>query len=214
MSSNTKIAVIGGTGKSGKYVVRALVGRGISSNVLVRNQHQGELAHPAITIVPGNVADAHTLRQLLEGCGAVISTLGLGIPPSEPTIFTLATANIITAMRDAGIMRYVVTAGLNVDVETDKKSIRTKAATQWMYDHFPVSTADRQREFVLLSNSGLDWTMVRLPMIIQTDEPTPLITSLEDCIGEVVSATSLANFLIDQISDLQYVGLAPFVFNS
>jgi hypothetical protein len=86
-------------------------------------------------------------------------------------------------------------------------------ATQWMQEHFPESTADKQKEYELLSASGLNWTLVRLPVITLTDGRFKLAVSLEDCPGDTISAPDLAHFLIEQLNDKTYLQKAPFVAN-
>ena len=73
-------------------------------------------------------------------------------------------------MQEHNVRRYVVITGvLNVDTPEDKKSSGVKAATDWMYAHYPESTADKQKEYDLLRASSVDWTMIRLPLIEETD---------------------------------------------
>ncbi len=207
-----KIAVIGGTGKSGTYLVKALLDKGYHIKMLVRNP---ERAQPnALTeIITGNVAHYTPVLETITGCDAVISTLGLGIPPSAPNVFSIATAQILKAMCETGITRYIVTAGLNVDAPGDDKGPEAKAATEWMYANFPTSTRNRQEEYNLLATSNVNWTMVRLPMIALTDAQPEVTVSLTDCPGTTISATSLARFLINQIEDGEFAGKAPFVAN-
>ncbi len=213
MKTNIKIAVIGGTGKSGQYVVKELVQRGYPFKVLVRNPGHFTLKDPLVEVVIGNVLDADTVHKLLQGCSAVVSTLGLGIPPGEPDIFTKATANILTAMNELGIRRYIVTTGLNVTTASDHKGPKTQMATDWMYANYPVSTKNKQEEFGMLAESEVDWTMVRLPMIALTDDRPEIRVSLEDCPGDGISASSLAGCIVDQLQETNYIRRAPFIAN-
>jgi hypothetical protein len=64
-----------------------------------------------------------------------------------------------------------------------------------------------------LTESNIDYTLVRLPLIELTDKKSELKVSLEDCPGEKISATDLADFLIDQLSETQYIRKAPFIAN-
>ncbi|MFC6101172.1 NAD(P)-dependent oxidoreductase [Olivibacter domesticus] len=211
MEQNIKIAVIGGTGKSGKYLVKYLLNQHFSIKVLLRNPHNLTLKNPLIESVNGNVADYDAVFNLVNGCQAVISTLGLGNPASEPTIFSLSTSNILRAMTECGVRRYIVTTGLNVDTPFDRKSPKVLAATDWMKNTYPLSTINKQLEYELLSKSNIDWTLVRLPMIEQTDKRMQIRVSLTDCPGEKVSATDLACFLNEQLTDNQYVRKSPFI---
>jgi len=214
MEQIKKIAVIGGTGKSGKYLVKQLLDQGIHIKVLVRNPERFQIQSSFVEVIIGDVNNYKAIRALVDGSHAIISSLGLGIPPSEPTIFSQATKNIIRAMNEFNVSRYILLTGLNVDAPFDRKGLKTKAATDWMYANFPKSTADRQLEYQILSDSNIDWTLVRLPLIEQTDVSDKVKISLEDCPSDKISATDLAHFLIEQITDSTYIKKAPFISNS
>lgn len=211
MNSKTKIAVIGGTGKSGKYLVKQLLEQGFQIKILLRNPDNFQIKNSLVEVVKGDVINYSDVSALIEDCQAVISTLGLGNPASEPTIFSKASTNVIQVMNEQNIHRYIVTTGLNVDTPLDKKSPKTQYATDWMRNNYPISTADKQSEFDILSNSNVDWTLVRLPLIEQTDKSSEIIVSLEDCPGDKISATDLANFLIKQLSTETFVRKSPFI---
>ena len=215
MNSSPIIAVIGGTGKSGAYLVQELLRQGFRLKLLIRDASSRDLplfySHPAVKILDGNVRDYEVVRRLIQGCDAVISTLGLGIPNSEPTIFSQSTQNILRAMNECNIERYIVTTGLNVDTPFDKKSAKTQFSTEWMRTNFPLSTADKQREYEILSASEVQWTLVRLPLIELTDSRKEVLISTEDMLGEKISTTDLACFLIAQLSDRTYWQKAPFI---
>jgi putative NADH-flavin reductase len=213
MKNNIKIAVIGGTGKSGSYLVKQLINQGFHIKTLVRNPDKLQIKSPLVEIVVGDVTSYGSVDTLINGCQAVISTLGLGVPASEPTIFSQASANVIKAMNVYDVQRYIVTTGLNVDAPSDKKSPKTSFATEWMRKNYPLSTADKQSEYKILASSNIEWTLVRLPLIELTDETGQISISLEDCPGDKISAGSLANFLISQLNEKTYVGKVPFIAN-
>lgn len=212
MKSIAKIAIIGGTGKSGKYLVKSLINKGIQFKLLVRNPEKVTFDYSGMELVEGDVTDRKAVGQLLKDCTAVISTLGLGIPPSSPDLFGKATELILQVMAENQINRYVVVTGLNVDAEGDAKSEKTKFATEWMKTNFPISTASKQEEYEMLLNSSMDWTLVRLPMIEQTDEIRNYQVDLTDCKGDKISASSLAAFLIEQLESDKFYRLAPFIY--
>jgi len=213
MEKDIKIAVIGGTGKSGKYLIKHLIGEGYRLKMLVRNPARLDFTDPLIEVVHGDVLDYESVRKLFEGCQAVISTLGMGQPPSETSLFSKAAVNIIRSVEENWIQRYIVTTGLNVDTPFDNKGVATKSATEWMYKNFPLTTADKQKEYELLRNSDINWIMVRLPMIELTDLKCETEASLEDCKGNKISAASLAEFLAGQLFDDTYIRMAPFLYN-
>lgn len=213
MKSNIKIAVIGGTGKAGKYLIKQLISQGFQFKALIRNPENFIISNPLVEVIQGDAADFGVLLELLKGCDAVISTLGLGIPASEKNIFSTATTNILRAMQHNNINRYIVITGLNVDTPLDNKSPKTKFATDWMYTNYPLTTQDKQLEYSILAESTVDWTLVRLPMIEQTDTECEIQINMEDCPGDAISATALAVFLIHQLSDNHYIQKSPFIAN-
>ena len=206
-----KIAVLGGSGKAGKYLIRQILHQGYAVRALARDptKFQGVPGSPEVVV--GDAGHYDTVKTLLHGCDAVISTLGMGNPPSGTSIFSTATWNVLKAMQATGADRYILITGLNVDTPFDKKGPATKSATDWMYKNFPGTTADRQLEYSLLAGSSCEWTLVRLPLIDQTDIQRQIAVSLTDCPGAKISAASLAAFLVGQLDDKKYLKKAPFV---
>jgi putative NADH-flavin reductase len=209
MTNHHHIAVIGGTGKLGKYLVKKLLEKGFLIKMLLRNPDQLELNHPAIEKVKGDARNPMDIALLLEGCTGILSTLGQ--PKGEPPIFSTATSNVLNAMQKLKIKRYIVTTGLSVDTPNDHKSEQVQEATDWMRANYAPTTGDKQVEYELLAQGHVDWTLVRLPLIEQTEVAKGVKISLEDCLGNHISATDLANFLIEQLENTEYIGQAPFI---
>lgn len=206
-----KIAIIGGTGKSGQYLVQNLLEKGYSLKLLLRHPENFILQNPFIEVVKGDARDETAIHTLIEGSDLVMSTLGQ--PKGEKSIFSDAAKNIISAMNHYGIRRYIVTTGLSVNTPFDHKNEKIKMATDWMYKNYPETTTDKQKEYELLQDSNLDWTLVRLPLIHLTEENFPIATNLQDCKGEGISAADLAEFLVSQIKDSEYIRKSPFLYN-
>ena len=110
--------------------------------MIVRNPDTAQISSPLLEIVQGDARNAEAVRSLIEGCRAVISTLGQ--PKGEEPIFSQATTHVIRAMKEFGINRYILITGLNVDAALDKKNPKTLFATEWMKNNYPHTTADVQ----------------------------------------------------------------------
>lgn len=210
MNQIIKLAIIGGTGKSGKYLVQQLLNQGFQFKMLLRNPDNFHITSTQIEIVQGDARDQEAVFNLLKDCQAVISTIGQ--PIGESSIFGDASRNVLQAMEQLGINRYILLTGLNVDTPFDQKSPKTKFGTDWMKENYPKTTLDKQLEYEMLVKSKIDWTLVRLPLIEQTIERRLVDTSLEDCIADKISATDLADFLIKQLTDTTFIRKAPFIF--
>lgn len=209
MKTNT-IAVIGGTGKSGKYLVQNLIKKEESIRLLLRHPENFTIQNPSIEVMKGDARDEKAIFSLIEGCTTVMSTLGQ--PKGERTVFSDVTKNIIKAMYYFGVKRYIVTTGLSVNTPEDDKNDKVKMATDWMYTNYPETTKDKQEEYRLLTESNLDWTLVRLPLISLTEERFPTETNLTDCKGENIGAADLAEFLTSQIEGKDFIRKSPFLY--
>jgi putative NADH-flavin reductase len=211
MKQQIKIAVLGGGGRTGKYLVTRLLNQGYSLKLLLRHPEDFFLKHPSVEIMKGDAIDPEAIRTLLEGCQAVISTVGQR--KDEPLVSSLATENILKTMAEYGIQRYLLVAGINVDTPFDKKGLETSMATEWMKTNFPVIHSDRQKTYSFLSESDVDWTLVRVPFIEFTDTAEEILVSTVDCPGKRISAGCIAEFLTEQLMVDTYSKKSPFIAN-
>ena len=211
MEQLNKIAIIGGTGKAGKILVKELVNQGFKIKVLLRNPEKLDINNPLVEKIQGDVRNYESVHALISGCSAVISTLGQ--TKAEELVFSVAAENIIKAMKSLHVSRYILLTGMTIVAPQDKKSLFSKFLAGIMKLNFRDIIADKQKEFGLISESGLEWTVVRVPMIEQTEITRPVKVSLEDCPGNKISTTDLVNFLIKQLPDKEYLRKAPFISN-
>jgi putative NADH-flavin reductase len=209
MDQKHKVALLGATGKAGTYILQALLNKGYAVKALIRKSNEYTITHPLLEIVAGDIKDLETAGLLLKGCNVVIAAIGPR--KNEPLISSLSTINILKAMEEFSIKRYISLAGLNLDIPGDNKSEANKVKSDWMRQNFPDAVADRQKAYDILMESDIDWTMIRLPWIEQTDERRGVIVDLHDCPGENISTTDLADFVITQIEDRTYLRQAPFL---
>ena len=212
MEQKIKVAVLGGGGRTGKYLITQLLNQGYSVKLLLRSPEKFQLQNPGIEIIKGDAIDIESIRSLVKGCQAIISTVGQR--PDEPLVASRATLNVLSVMAELGVRRYILVAGLNVDVPSDKKSERTTMATEWMKSNFPLIHEDRQKTYSILSASNADWTLVRVPFIEFTDVRKETLASVEDCRGDKISAADIAFFLIEQLDSDFYIKKSPFIANA
>ena len=209
MKNISKVAVLGGGGRTGKYFVSQLLENGFSVKLLLRNPDDFTVQNSKIDIIRGDAIEEESISLLLKDCQAVLSTIGQR--PGEPMVASQATKNILNAMKNCGIQRYVLLAGLNIDTPHDKKSAKTIMATEWMKTNFPEIQKDRQFTYNLLNESNVDWTQVRVPLIVFSDESSKISVNLEDCLGDKISAFDIAKFLVKEMIESNYKRQSPFI---
>jgi putative NADH-flavin reductase len=210
MKTIQKIAVIGGAGRTGSYLVNQLVQRGFYLKLLLRHSENFIIQSPLIEIVEGDVLDCEIVKMLIRDCQAVLTTVGQR--KGEPLVASQATCNVLNAIGDRPI-RYVALAGLNVDTPFDRKGEETVKATEWMKATFPDIHEDRQKSYSILSESHVAWTLVRVPFIEFNGEQQAVKVDLLDSPGSKIDVADIAAFMIDQLSDDSYIGKAPFIAN-
>lgn len=218
MDSKIKIAVLGGGGKTGKFVVDYLLSKGYQLKVLLRRIPENDdadsfslnLQNSNLEIVLGDAVRSEDIRSLVADCQAVISTIGQR--PGEPMVASAVTRNMLEVWEEFSLQRYISIAGINVDTPFDKKGESTRQATEWMKAKFPIIQQDRALAYTLLSQSEINWTLVRVPMIEFTPGTFVVEADLEDCRGVKISAMDIAIFLEGQLHDQTYMRKAPFLY--
>jgi putative NADH-flavin reductase len=211
MKNINKVAVLGGGGRTGNYLVNQLLKKGFSVKLLLRNPEKFTIESSQIEIIKGDALNIESIKLLLHDCQAIISTVGQR--KDEPLVASTATNNILNVMTDYRIERYVLLAGLNIDTPFDKKSAKTQMATDWMKANYPVIQEDRQKTYDLLVASNVNWTQVRVPFIEFNDSHSEILVNLEDCLGDKISSCDIADFMIQQMTESKFSRQSPFISN-
>lgn len=84
MKNISKVAVLGGGGRTGKYLVNQLLENGFSVKLLLRNPDDFTIQNSKIEIIKGDAIDEESINVLLKDCQAVLSTIGQR--PGEPMV--------------------------------------------------------------------------------------------------------------------------------
>jgi len=211
MKNISKIAILGGGGKTGNYLVKHLLKEGFHLKLLLRNPEKFNIQTDNIEIVEGDALNFQSIKTLLKDCQAVLSSIGQR--KEEPLVANQVTSHVLKVMNEYGIERYVLLAGLNIDTPFDKKSLKTIMATDWMKSNFPLIQEDRQKAYKLLENSDVNWTQVRVPFIDFTDNSSEIIVNVEDCLGDKITALDISKFMAREMMESKFSRQSPFISN-
>jgi putative NADH-flavin reductase len=157
-----RLAVFGASGASGRQVVTQGLERGFAVTAFVRDPHKLELAHPALTIVEGNVGDAAAVARAVQGQDCVVSTLGVGRPLRHDPVVIDGVRHIVHAMTEAGVTRLIYMSFIGVgDSRADAGPV-VRYVARW-----PLRNEIRDHEIKeqVITSSGLHWTIVRPPTL-------------------------------------------------
>jgi putative NADH-flavin reductase len=160
--------------------------------------------------VTGDSTDAGALTELLAGADAVVSALGP--TGKQGDLHTRTARALVEIMRATGPRRFVGVSGAGIDVPGDQKAGKDKVIS-WLILTLGGDVAkDKPAEHAVWAASGLDWTLVRPPRLMDG----PATGRLEhDAHRSTRSSTimraDLASFLIDVVEQDLYSQTAPFV---
>jgi uncharacterized protein YbjT (DUF2867 family) len=206
-----KILVIGATGGTGQAIVRTARAQGHSVVALVRSRQKAALLEGAV-LVDGDARDEAAHFAALDGCDAVISTLGTGIGPvKEITLLSQSTAALIAAMKRRGVPRLVCITGMGAG---DSKG-HGGFVYDWLIQPILLRKVyeDKDRQEALVRASGLDWVIVRPTVLDDKPEPQTVraLTDLAGFHGGTISRQSVARFVVEQLTEDTWLRKAPLV---
>ncbi|TPV47357.1 SDR family oxidoreductase [Bacillus dicomae] len=211
MESTNKIAILGANGKAGKYLVTEALEKGYQVKVLTRNSENMTITNENIEVIIGDARDFSSIRKLLKGCRAVINAVGQ--PKNESYIFSTVTKHVLEAMKEFKIKRYIVISGGSLNVTGDQKGMVNKIGATLFKLFLPKMMQDKYKELQTIQGSDVDWTIVRLPFVMEGNGIRNIKESLVDMPGIKIQNGDIALFVIKQINSGRYVGRCPFISN-
>ena len=211
MESTNKIAILGANGKAGKILVNEALEKGYQVKILTRNSTNTEKINENIETIIGDARNFSTIQDLLQGCSAVINAVGQ--PKNESYIFSTVTKHIIEAMKESKIKRYILISGGSLNVTGDQKGMVNKIGATLFKLFLPKMMQDKYKELQTIQGSDVDWTIVRLPFVMEGKGIGKIKESLVDMPGMKIQNSDIAPFVIKEINSERYVGKCPFISN-
>ncbi|SON51974.1 NAD(P)-dependent oxidoreductase [Vibrio tapetis] len=214
------LAILGGTGLVGQQVVKEALALNYHLRILARTPSKVS-AHPNITVIKGDARDENALNSLVKGVEAVVSTLGpAGMNKSIKTAKLSAkempcfnsTQALLPILKKHGIRRFILTSGVSSRVSGDDnnfimKILLNKIAPALLGDIY----IDREKEYQLLAQSDVNWTMARCGAMDTNPPSSSLKTSSTTFQGGKISVQLLARFLLTQVDDQQFIGKGVYL---
>lgn len=211
METTHKIAILGANGKVGKFLINEALEQGFQVKILTRNSKNMPINNENIEVIIGDARDFSSIQELLQGCRAVINAVGQ--PKNESYIFSTVTKHILKVMKEYEIKRYILISGGSINVVGDQKGIVNKMGANLFKLFLPKMMQDKYKELQILQSSDVDWTVVRLPFVIEGNGIGNIKESLVDMPGIKIQNGDIAPFVIKQINSKLYVGKCPFISN-
>lgn len=206
------ITIFGGSGATGRLLIGQALDEGHHVTAYLRPPVRLGIVHDRLHIVTGDLTNAAAIDTAIDGADGVISLLGQGSPQTGTPI-ARATRNIVASMQKFGVRRLVVVATVSVLAPNDQPAPLTRLGIRFAKRFMRASYDDVIATAKVVSESGLDWTIVRPPVL--TDGPRTGHVSV-GYLGDGVTGTSLtranaADIMLELVGSRQYIGKAPVV---
>jgi putative NADH-flavin reductase len=213
VKKDVSIALLGGTGMVGSFILSAALHQGYDVRVLARTPSKLEALAGYITVIQGDARDSDAIDSLLRGSDIVISALGpVKADGSEASMLsTKATTLVIRSMLEHNLQRYIVVSGAAVEMPGDDRNMTGWLAQQSASIALRDTLTDKQNEYQLLKDSTLAWTLVRCPIIEPEAYRLAPTASLTTPTSFHLRAGELANFILDQIDAETFVRKGPYL---
>lgn len=157
------ILIFGASGKVGSLVVRQCLANSHTVSAFIHGNHQFE-SNPNLHIIQGDIYDSAIVAQSVTGHDAVVSCLG-SWGTANMDILTKGMQNIIPAMQAAGVQCIVSLTGADAAAPGDQ-STGLRRINHWILSKIASKILkDGEDHIQLLSESDLDWTVVRSPVM-------------------------------------------------
>ena len=206
-----KLAIFGGTGKTGKPLVEQALAQGHEVTALVRTPSKLPIQSDHLTLVQGDATDPNDVERVIIGADAVLSALGHA-KGSPDDVQTVATEHIVAAMKRRGVERIVSLTGAGVKDPNDEPKLADKLIRFLLKTFAGKVLEDAKNHAEVLRKSGLQWTIVRGPRL--TNGPH----TGEYRVGYVgknsstqISHADTADFMLKEVTDNAYIHKAPVV---
>jgi uncharacterized protein len=157
------VIVFGATGQMGRQLIKQALWKGHIVKAFGRNIHELDTEDEKLQTIKGSVFDDNDIKKALKGCDAVVSALGGGVGDTDITR-SLGIKKIIAGMKALKINRIIAIGGLGVLNAAEDKYI---FENEDFPDQYKAITAEHFKAFEQLKNSGLDWTFMCPPDLVE-----------------------------------------------
>lgn len=205
-----KLSIFGATGTVGSALLPRALEAGHEIRVLARTPAKIGRTHPRLRVIAGDANDLAAVTETVSGCDAVLTSLG-GL--KDPDSVSQGTANIMTAMRTAGIRRLVVMQGYHLTFPGDPNNVGRKLILpilKLMSRHLVEHT--RTMAAAVQACDDLEWTVVRAPRVVIGDLSPRYRTGILR-LGPWNSVTNadVADFMLTCLTGDTFLNQAPMV---
>ncbi|MCM5553360.1 NAD(P)-dependent oxidoreductase [Pleomorphomonas sp. NRK KF1] len=204
-----KIAIIGATRGIGLALARLALADGHEVTVLARNPGRMTISNPNLHIVAGDALDPSSVLEVTAGQAVVCDCLGTTNVTQKLTMFSQCAQNLAKALKPEQLLIAVTGIGAG-----DSKGhggvlydyLFMPLVLRRMYD-------DKDRQEQIITRDIANWIIVR-PGFLGNGPRTRhyrALTDLQGVHGGRISREDVADFILSQVTQPQFVGRTPLL---
>ncbi|PYC66180.1 NAD-dependent epimerase [Micromonospora arborensis] len=198
-----KLVVFGANGPTGRLTTEMALARGHAVTAVTRRPEPFPISGTNLRVVRADAMDAAAVDAAIAGQQAVISSLGIGYTKETVRLYSRSAANIIAAMKDHGLRRFVgvTSTGTTGEHAPGETFTYKRIVAPILLKLGRTVYEDMERMEKLVSSSGLDWTVIRPAGLFDGHEVTDYQAGLGRIPGRFTSRTDLADLLIREATE-------------
>lgn len=202
------VVLFGANGRVGSLVCSELLSRGHKVRAFVHGSL--ELSHENLTVFKGDIYDTDSVLRALDGMDVVVSALG-SWGTARKDILGTAMAAIIPAMKANGQSRIISLTGTAAHKPHEK--IGLSAAV----DRILLKCIDRkvlhdgELHLRLLSESSLDWTVLRSPIMNNKGDSRYVLNEVLTLPFATINRKAVALAMVDIVEQDTWHKSAPCI---
>ena len=156
-----RLAILGGSGATGRHLIDQALRAGHDLTVLVRDPKSLNGLARGVRVVVGELADHAAMTETVDGADAVISAVGSRDGRRATTVYSDAIRSVLAA----GARRIVAVSAVPAAPDQGKSLIERRLLHPLLHAFFGGSYDDMRRMETLLAGSDTQWTVLRPPRL-------------------------------------------------
>lgn len=196
-----KLAIIAADGRSGRALVEAAIESGHTVRAGIRGDNPFS-EHKNLEVMQCDARKPAQVGSLIKGCNVVVSLIG-HVKGSPDNVQTAATKVIVAEMKKVKTNRIISLTGTGVRFPGDKITLADRVLNLAISVVDPARVKDGKDHAEVLKKSGLDWTLIRVlklqntdmqPFVLREKGPTKLYVSRKDVARAILQVLSTDRF--------------------
>jgi len=204
-----RISVFGANGLTGRTLVKQALAAGHEVVAATRKPAKFPFRHDLLEVAEADVHNEIAVARAVEGTDAVLSALGVPFARKPINVYSDGVQHIADAMGLHGVKRIAVVSSTAVEPHHHAEGgFLLNRVMQPMVSRTIGKTtyADMRAMEAILRESSLDWTIVRSAGLFDADRVSAYDVSDGPLDGVFTSRADLADCLLSQVIDDQFVG--------